>query len=302
MGLSPRNPVKRSWISKGLALMLPLAAIFLFLDHRTGAARRARRQAESSARAVRSSQQLSSEGQALLRGIIQSGNLSDLRWLDFSDYHKQVQKFYESYGYSLPWIRGMQPTAQAQQLISVLLKAEQKGLAAEDYDGPRWDDRLAKLKPSTSQPSEADAVRFDAALTVCAMRYISDLHIGRVNPKHFEFGLDVEVKKYDLSDFLKDVVDSSNVAGVLMKVEPPYPGYQRTIQALHSYLEFAKEYNGNQLPAIQKTITPGDSYSGVPQLLKLLRLVGDLQADASVTADGTVYQAPLVDAVKSFQR
>jgi L,D-transpeptidase YcbB len=295
--------VKRSWISKGLALMLPLAAIFLFLDHRTGAARRARRQAESSARAVRSSQQLSSEGQALLRGIIQSGNLSDLRWLDFSDYDKHVQKFYESYGYSLPWISGMQPTAQAQQLISVLLNAEQKGLAAEDYDGPRWGDRLAKLKRTVVQPSEADAVRFDTALTVCVMRYISDLHIGRVNPKHFNFGLDVEAKKYDLPDFVREnVVDSLDVAAALAKVEPPYPGYQRTIQALHSYLEFAKEYGGNELPAIQKTIAPGDSYSGVPQLIKLLRLVGDLPADASVPAGGTVYQAPLADAVKSFQR
>ena len=298
-----KNPVKRSWISTGLALVLALVAIFLLWNLAIGAAGCARRQAESSASPIALPQQLSSDGQASLRGIIQSGNLSELRWPDFSDYAKHVQKFYESNGYSLSWIRGMQPTAQAQQLISILLKAEQKGLAAEDYDGQRWGDRLAKLKPTSVQPSEADAVRFDAALTVCVMRYISDLHIGKVNPKHFDFGLDVETKKYDLPDFLKaDVVDSFDVAGALAKVEPPYPGYQRTIQALHSYLEFVKEYDWNQLPAIQKTIAPGDSYSGVPQLSKLLRLVGDLSADANVPADGTVYQAPLVDAVRSFQR
>jgi L,D-transpeptidase YcbB len=295
--------MKRSWISTGVALMLLLVAIFLFWDHRTGAARRTGRPTEGSAIPVALPQQLTSDGQASLRSIIQSGNLSELRWPDFSDYRKHLQKFYESFGYSLPWIRGMQPTAQAQQVISVLLKAEQRGLAAEDYDGPHWSDRLAKLKPAAVQPSEADAVRFDAALTVCVMRYVSDLHIGKVNPKHLDFGFDVEAKKLDLPDFLKeDVVDSPDVAGVLARVEPPYPGYQRTIQALHSYLEFVKEYDGNQLPTIQKTIAPGDSYSGVPQLIKLLRLVGDLPADASVPADGTVYQAPLVDAVKSFQR
>jgi murein L,D-transpeptidase YcbB/YkuD len=286
-----------------VALVLPLVAIFLFWDHRTGAARRAPRRTEISARPAALPQQLTSDGQASLRSIIQSGNLSELRWPDFSDYRKHMQKFYESYGYSLPWIRGMQPTAQAQQVISVLLKAEQKGLAAEDYDGPHWGDRLAKLKPAAAQPSEADAVRFDAALTVCVMRYVSDLHIGKVNPKHLDFGFDVEAKKLDLPDFLKEnVVDSTDVAGVLARVEPPYPGYQRTIQALHSYLEFAKEYDGNQLPAIQKTIAPGDTYSGVPQLIKLLRLLGDLTADASVPVDGTVYPTPLVDAVKSFQR
>jgi murein L,D-transpeptidase YcbB/YkuD len=295
--------VKRSWIWKGLVLLLLLVAIFLLWNHRMSDVRHARGSAEASARSDAPPQQLSPDGQASLRAIIQSGSLSDLRWPDFSDYDKHVQKFYDSYGYSLPWVRDMQPTAQARQVISLLLQADQKGLAAEDYDGSRWSDRLAKLKPAAAQPSEADALRFDAALTVCAMRYISDLHIGKVNPKHFDFGLDVDAKKYDLPEFTKqNVVDASDVTTVLAKVEPPYPGYQRTIQALHSYLEFAKEYDGNPLPAIQKTVGPGDSYPGVPQLTRLLRLVGDLPADANVPSEGTIYQGPLVDAVKNFQR
>jgi L,D-transpeptidase YcbB len=295
--------VKRSWISAGLALVLTLVAISLLWIYRISSARSARSQSEASAKSAAPPQQLSSDGQGSLRTIIQAGNLSDLRWPDFSDYEKHMQKFYESYGYSLPWVRGSEPTAQAQQVIALLLQAEQKGLAAEDYDGPRWSARLAKLKPAAPQPSEADAVRFDVALTVCVMRYISDLHVGKVNPKHFDFGFDVEAKKYDLPEFLREnVVDTSDVAGVVAKVEPPYPGYRRTIQALHAYLEFAKEYDGNQFPAIQKTIAPGESYPGVPQLIRLLRLVGDLPADASLPTDGTVYQASLVDAVRSFQR
>jgi L,D-transpeptidase YcbB len=295
--------VKRSRISKGVVLMLAFVAISLLWGHGIGSARSARTQRETTAQSAAPPQQLSSDGQASLRAIIQAGNLSDLRWPDFSDYKKHMQKFYESYGYSLPWVRGTEPTAQAQQVIALLLQAEQKGLAAEDYDGPRWSDRLAKLKPAGPQPSEADALRIDVALTVCVMRYISDLHIGKVNPKHFDFGLDVEAKKYDLPEFLKEnVVEASDVAGVVAKVEPPYPGYQRTIQALHAYLEFAKEYDGNQLPVIQKPIAPGESYPGVPQLIRLLRLVGDLPADAGLPTDGTVYQPPVVDAIRSFQR
>ena len=294
--------MKRSWISNGFVLVLPLAVIFLLGELGIDAARRARRQTEALAKSFAPPQQLSHDGQASLRAIIGSGNFSDLRWPDFSDYDKQVQKFYESYGYALPWVRGMQPTAQARQVISIFLKAEQNGLTAEDYDGPRWENRLLKLKPSAPQPSEVDAVKFDVELTVCAMRYISDLHIGKVNPNHFDFRLDVETKKYDLPQFLKEsVVDATDLVS-LAKVEPPYPGYQRTIQALRAYLEFAKEYDANQLPPIQKTIVPGDSYPGVPQLIRLLRLVGDLPADVSLPSDGTVYQAPLVDAVKNFQR
>jgi len=135
------------------------------------------------------------------------------------------------------------------------------------------------------------------------MRYISDLRIGKVNPKHFDFGLDVEAKKYDLPEFLKDhVVEASNVPAVLAQIEPPYPGYRRTIQALHTYSELAKQYDGSLLPPIEKTIAPGGSYAGTPQLTRFLRLLGDLPADALVPVDSTLYEGALVDAVKNFQR
>jgi L,D-transpeptidase YcbB len=295
--------VKRSWKSKSPLVFLLSGAIALLWSPGIGSAGRARTQPENVEKSTALAQQLGAEGQASLRATVQAGNLADLRWPDFSDYENHVQKFYESYGYSLPWVRGMEPTPEALQIIAVLLQAEQKGLSAEDYDGPRWADRVAKLKPAKTQPSEADAVRFDLALTVSVMRYISDLHIGKVNPKHFDFGLDIETKKYDLSQFVKDhVVDASDVSGVLAQVEPPYPGYQRTIRALHMYLQLAQESDAEPLPAIQKTIPPGGSYAGVPQLTRLLRLTGDLPANTGAPDNGTVYQGALVDAVKNFQR
>ena len=289
-------------VSAGLLFTLPLVALTLLYGCNTGSTANARPQSQTSTQPAAPPQQLSLEGQAALRATIDSGNLAQLRWPDFSDYRRLVKEFYDSYGNSLPWVRGMQPTPQAQQVIARLLQADQKGLSAEDYDGPRWTDRLAKLKPVASQPSETDAVQFDVALTICVMRYVSDLHIGKVNPKHFDFGFDIATKKYDLPQFLKtDVVDAPDVASVLQQVEPPYPGYQRTIQALHTYLQYAKEYDGAPLPATGNTIAPGDTYPGVPHLTRLLRLVGDLPADASTPGDSTVYQGPLVDAVKHFQ-
>src|ERR1700733_2416493 len=272
--------MRHSRILKSLAFILPLIAIALLYGHHIGLTANARPRPQAAANSAAPPQQLTPEGQASLRAAIDSGNLAQLRWPDFSDYTKLVKEFYDSYGNSLPWVRGMQPTTQAQQVIALLLQAGQKGLSADDYDGPRWTDRLAKLKPTASQPTEADAVRFDLALTICVMRYVSDLHIGKVNPKHFDFGFDIESKKYDLPQFLRtDVVDATDVAGVLAQVEPPLPGYQRTIQALHAYLQYAKEYDGAPLPAAGKTIAPGDTYSGAPQLARLLRLLGDLPSE-----------------------
>jgi len=245
----------------------------------------------------------SGEGQNWLRAAITNGNFAELRWPNFSDYSKHIDKFYSQNGYSLWWVRGMEPTLQARQVIALLLEADQKGLSADDYDGPMWNERLARLKPKVQQPTEAEAAKFDLSLTVCAMRYISDLHIGRVNPKHLSFAVDDESKKYDLAEFLKDrVVNSSDVAGVLSQVEPQYPGYRRTVQALQKYIKLAEQDDGEQLPAVKKPIAPGEAYPGVPRLERLLSLVGDLPANTNIPADHTIYDGDLVNAVKNFQR
>ncbi len=290
------------WPQKQVRVSAPVVLIVLFCGLGCGLARSAETPLATPSTLGASALELSSEGQAWLGDAISRGSFSDLRWPDFSDYSKHVKKFYEFNGDSLWWVKGMEPTTEARQVIALLLKADQKGLSAEDYDGSRWNDRLAKLKPETRQPTESDAVKFDLALTVCAMRYISDLHIGKVNPRHLAFAYDDESKKYDLAKFLKDnVVDSGDVAGLLAQVEPPYPGYRRTIQALQTYLELARDDDGEQLPLVEKPILPGDSYPGVTRLTRLLRLVGDLPVDANVPADQTVYAGALVDAVKSFQ-
>ncbi len=249
-----------------------------------------------------SAQTLSADGQAALTATIASGNLAELRWPNFSDYDAHVKKFYGMYGNALPWVVDMQPTPQARAMVVLLKNADAKGLSAEDYDGSRWDARIAKLKPETAAPAEADAIAFDEALTICAMRYISDLHIGKVNPKHFDYGFNVNVKKYDLPEFLsQNVVNGADVADTLEKVEPPYPGYKRTLVALQKYMTLAKSDDGTPLPAVTKPVAPGDTWDGVPRMTKLLREFGDLPADATVPADSKIYDGPLVDAVKQFQ-
>jgi murein L,D-transpeptidase YcbB/YkuD len=180
-------------------------------------------------------------------------------------------------------------------IIEILRQADGKGLNAEDYDASRWDERMKQL----SQPDAA--ARFDAALTLCLMRYISDLHLGRVNPKHFDFGLNEKTSHYDLPQFLReDLANGQDIKGELEKVEPPFLGYKNTQAGLRRYLELSRQDDGEQLPVPPKALEPGSHYAGVPRLTRLLRLLGDMPVDAVVPA-GDVYQAPLVDGVKRFQ-
>ncbi len=248
-------------------------------------------------------QTLSAASQKFLRSTIQNGKLPELRWPNFQKYRKDVAAFYQSYGYALPWVSDMQPTPQARAVVAIIEKADDKGLSAEDYDGPRWSARLEELRPLDQQPAEMDAAQFDLALTISLMRYISDLHTGRIDPR--EFGIDVNVsqREYNLPQFIEDnVVHSPNVAASLSQVEPPYPGYQRTIQALQTYRRLAAEPDtGQPLPKVKKTVEPGQNYAGVQQLARFLHLVGDLPESVQIPASDIVYEGALVDAVKRFQ-
>jgi len=233
-----------------------------------------------------------------LCALVETGRLAELRWQDFSDYRQQLKSFYEP-NYQLAWIASGELTAPARSLISTLENSDKAGLRADDYDGPRWEDRVSHLQPVSTQWDQA---RLDLALTVCAMRYLADVHSGRISPKYFKFGLDVRHKRYDLADFLRSrVVGAKNAAPNLAEVEPPYPGYQRTKVALERYLELEKGGDPKPLPRIKKPIQPGGAYSNLAQLGERLRQLGDLSQDASADIQAGVYQGPLVDAVKHFQ-
>jgi murein L,D-transpeptidase YcbB/YkuD len=243
---------------------------------------------------------LSAGQQVDIQTLVRSGNLEEMRWPNFSDYRNSIQEFYEPTGFTPAWVQVSQPLPQALSLIELFRNAWRKGLDPEDYDASRWEQRIGALQSSAGGAAVA---RFDVALTVCAMRYVSNLRIGRINPRHFQFGLDVEHKKYDLAQFLRDqILTTSNLQPVFDQVEPPFAGYRRTEQALARYIELARTDDGEKLPAVTKPIDPGQAYVGTPRLTRLLRLGGDLPESANLPGDAHTYDGQLVEAVKHFQR
>jgi murein L,D-transpeptidase YcbB/YkuD len=235
--------------------------------------------------------------------LVTAGKLADLRWPNFTDRQADVAEFYASGGYALVWVRDGQPTAQAQTMIRLFKQAALKGLHPEDYDASRWDSRLAALAPSDPHPSDSILAHFDLALTVCAERYLSDLRIGRVDPKRFNFDLKTGPKRYDLADFLRSkVIQAREVGAMIASVEPQYEGYQRAEGSLAAYLKLAAQGDGTPLPLPVKSLHPGDTYSEMTPLVSRLRQLGDLASGADAPAGTTVYQGAVVDAVKHFQQ
>jgi L,D-transpeptidase YcbB len=243
------------------------------------------------------------QGPGDLNALIASGTLPDLRFPNFTDYRDEVKKFYAAGGYSLAWIQNGKASPQAVSMILLFQQAASKGLNPEDYDASRWDARLAKLQPTAAKPSDTDLAHIDLALTVSAMRYISDLDVGRVNPQHFKFGLTIGANRLDVADELRtQVLPSSDIPAVLAKVEPNYDGYRRAEDALLTYTRMASSPDSPLIPVPQKGIRPGNSFDGTPQLVARLRQLGDLPANAELPTDPTLYKGAIVDAVKHFQK
>jgi L,D-transpeptidase YcbB len=242
----------------------------------------------SNTQEVSSSAAISSE----LRAMAAKGQLGNN--LGSAGYREQIKRLYESANFAPLWINGDQPTSQATSLVAILRASRLKGLNPSDYEA----ESLATKFSSVKGASAAAQASFDAALTQSTMLYISDLRVGRVNPKHLKIDIDVRSKQYDLPEFIaQQVVRAANVPSVLEQIEPPYAGYRRIENSLKQYLDLAAKGDGAKVPAGTKTIAPGDSYAGTAQLADRLRLIGDLPQGGSFDS----YTGALVEGVKHFQ-
>ena len=242
------------------------------------------------------------EKKALPPEKVDTSKVPNLRWPNFSDYESYVQTFYDDRNYEVAWTRDGSPTATANAFMQQFSNAAEKGLIPEDYDASRWAGRVQALNDKS-----ADAISlFDVAMTVNVMRYISDLRIGRVNPQHFNFDINVNDKKYDLAEFVSDnVVDATDVPKLIAGVEPDSEDYRKTEQALAHYLDLAKQQEqaaADPLPMVTKTVSVGGAYPAAEELLTRLQLEGDADADTTLSkTSGSIFNATLSDAVKNYQ-
>jgi murein L,D-transpeptidase YcbB/YkuD len=240
-----------------------------------------------------------------LQALVATKKLPSLRWPNFSDYENAVTTFYDDRNYELAWTRDGKPTKTALAFIEQFKNADAKGLAPEDYDASLWAQRVQNLSGES-----ADAIsQFDVAMTVNVMRYISDLRIGRVNPSHFNFDINVQSKRYNLAEFVSDhVVDATDVPKLIAGVEPDSEEYRQTETALAHYLDLAKQQEqdgATPLPMVTKAISVGEHYEAADELLKRLQLEGDAPAEEAETTPekpaSHLFTKELSQAVKQYQ-
>jgi L,D-transpeptidase YcbB len=235
----------------------------------------------------------------LLRAASSAGALDGLRWPRFPYYRRLIDSLYASDGWRPIWTASGRPTREAREALDLLRSASDRALHAEDYDAAALERRLGEL--SASAPASASAVAwFDMALTVGLLRHLSDVHVGRVNPRNISVGINVQPKKLDLARIVRDAVAGHRVASLVRDVEPRFAQYRSLLAAYARYRTLAD----SQLPTVKsaRAAKPRERLGDVAALRRRLVAFGDLTpSDAAALARDSTYDARTAAAVARFQ-
>ncbi|HKP28588.1 MAG TPA: L,D-transpeptidase family protein [Gemmatimonadales bacterium] len=195
------------------------------------------------------------------------------------------------------------PTPAAADAIAAIRTAPEDGLDSLDYSGARLDS-VATVLSNAATRSPLEVGRFDLALSLAFLRYVGDLHAGRVEPAKAGFKLSASVDRHDVPMQIRSALSDGSLPQLVLTQRPTLVIYSRLKEALAQYRALADSAT-DSVPPVTTSVKPGDtSWIGVPALEKRLRLLGDLTNSTSSTVDGrppTGYDSVLVEAVKRFQ-
>ena len=238
---------------------------------------------------------------SVLRDWSRAGSLSGLRWPRFPYYRDELEALYSPVEWRPVWTADGRPTPDARTVLDLLATADERGLRSEDYDVPELRRRFDVLSGSRL-PEARDVAWFDLAMSVGILRHLSDVRIGRVNPKNVAVGINIERKKLDLARFVRDALARGKVGEMVRDAEPKFLQYRNLKAAYARYRALAAD---SALPTVtlKRTARPGDSLDVTPALARRLAAFGDLSAGdgAAAAAMPGVYSNPLAAAVARFQ-
>ena len=233
-----------------------------------------------------------------IQSLIKSGTHPKLRWGKLSDVMKPLGQLYGKPEPTPLWLKDGKPTPQAKAMIESLKGADEHGLNSADYDADLLAGWMASPGLKSSDPVEV--AEFDVALSVATTRYVSNLYLGRINPRSVGFGLNVEPKRLDVPRRVRELTQSPKTKDILASLEPQFPMYRPLREALVRYRKLARE-----LPRVRfgfpAKFTPGMSHKDVPGLRKLLVALGDLKGEKPGSEASELYDSELVNAVKAYQ-
>jgi murein L,D-transpeptidase YcbB/YkuD len=166
-----------------------------------------------------------------LRKLVERGRHPAIRWSRFFDVQPAAILLYQRNGWNPVWLTDNRPTAAARATVDVLATAADRGLDPEDYDAQQLAALVATLDRRGADAEQA--IRFDAALTIAALRFTSALRWGRTAKPRSDPG-----ETAAMVDLLRSGKKADSLVSTL---EPVWVRYRDLKRALGRYRRFAKD-------------------------------------------------------------
>jgi murein L,D-transpeptidase YcbB/YkuD len=220
----------------------------------------------------------------------------------FSSRAEDMQALYTAANYELIWLNRADSEPLIAQTLDLLANAANEGLNPQNYDASK----LKEMLPMALQlPPVAVRKRaiFDTAISLSLLRYLHDLHYGRVNPQGINFNLKLREKKLiDLPALIIASRNQGQIAQLSTAVEPKLDQYQKLKPALAHYRELAARTTPLKLD-ITRSLRIGDTHPQLEELRRFLIQTGELRenTDTLQTPTPPLFDKELAEGIKRFQ-
>jgi murein L,D-transpeptidase YcbB/YkuD len=212
----------------------------------------------------------------------------------------QVKRLYQATAYASLWTdRQARPTDRAREVLALVHAAPDHGLDPADYDAAGIGREAAALAAAASSPDMT--ALFDVRVSAALLRYLRHVHAGRIDPREIGFRAETAADEHDYAALVAAAVATDRIGATAAALTPQLGAYGALRDSLRRYRALAADASLTRLPAVAKSIHPGEPYRDASALYRWLLALDDLPATARPPTAAKLYDGWLVQAVTRFQ-
>jgi murein L,D-transpeptidase YcbB/YkuD len=235
-----------------------------------------------------------------LRSILNSHDHPYLIQPNYPPLWQAVEDLYFLSQQPLLWLRQENTQEQVADVLQMLETAEDSGLQSDDYDllilKAKWASLLIQKNVTVYE-----LALFDTALSISTLRYLADLHHGRIKPQSVNFGFPQKNDYDTLVSLILTAIQHNQILQLTEQAEPDFVPYRQLKQALKHYRQLDRDYSFPTF-LFKDSLKEGDLDPQVNALKRKLIAQGELNSAGGDNPEDSIYQGAVIDAVKHFQR
>src|SRR6185295_5158027 len=130
--------------------------------------------------------------------------------------------------------------------------------------------RAAARLDAAPPPPPAELAAFDAGLSAATLRYLQQLHAGRVDPRAIGFKMTAPVDEHDFAALLATALAQHRIVETAAELTPPLVLYRALRAMLGRYRQLAADPALVAPTPTAESVEPGEPYAQADALRRLL--------------------------------